>query len=180
MPEKSPGCEGRQNQQPNCSEASRFYSKDSIVIATFGASTVAGTGAMGFQGFLKKHIEHCYSGKVVAIDNFAIPGETTFQGLLRIDEALRNRTGFFFILMGANDALRITEGTMKVSDTEASSIAIYVFKAAREKRVRKNANYEIAPRLVPGSEFFSRRTCGIISDDGFGPVHLFRPIRTIT
>ncbi|MXV15117.1 SGNH/GDSL hydrolase family protein [Hufsiella ginkgonis] len=107
-------------QQPNCSQASQFYTKDSISIVTFGASTVAGVGGAGFQGYLQKQIAYCYTGKTIQIDNFAVPGETTVQGLSRIDAAIAGHSGFFFILMGANDALRITDGKMKLAETESS------------------------------------------------------------
>jgi hypothetical protein len=67
-------------QTPNCSSASKFYSKDSINITTFGASTVAGMGGFSFQPDLQKNFENCYVGKTVSITNNGIPGETTTQG----------------------------------------------------------------------------------------------------
>jgi acyl-CoA thioesterase-1 len=105
-------------QTPSCSSAAKFYSKDSIVITTFGASTVAGIGGFSFQPDLKQNFENCYLNKVVDITNNGIPGETTTQGLTRFPKAIENRTGFVLILIGANDAQAIVNKKMKLSDTE--------------------------------------------------------------
>lgn len=105
-------------QTPNCSSAARFYSKDSINITTFGASTIAGVGGFGFQDNLRQNFENCYTGKIIDITNNGIGGETTTQGLTRFPKAIENRTGFIIILMGANDAQAIVNKKMKLSDTE--------------------------------------------------------------
>jgi acyl-CoA thioesterase-1 len=105
-------------QTPTCSSASKFYSKDSIIITTFGASTVAGVGGFSFQPELQQNFEGCYVGKVVDITNNGVPGETTTQGLTRFPKAIENRTGFIIIDMGANDAQYIVNKKMKLSDTE--------------------------------------------------------------
>lgn len=105
-------------QMPNCSAASKFYSKDSINITTFGASTVAGIGGFSFQPGLKQNFETCYTGKIIDITNNGIPGETTTQGLTRFPKAIEGRTGFLVIDMGANDAQAIVNKKMRINDTE--------------------------------------------------------------
>lgn len=105
-------------QTPTCSAASKFYSKDSINVTTFGASTVAGVGGFSFQGYLQQNIENCYAGKVVTVTTNGVYGETTTQGLTRFPGAIQGRTGFLMILMGANDAQYIAQKKMRLSDTE--------------------------------------------------------------
>jgi lysophospholipase L1-like esterase len=105
-------------QTPNCSSADKFYSKDSINITTFGASTVAGVGGFSFQPGLQLNFENCYVGKVISITTNAIPGETTTQGLIRFPSAIAGRTGFVVIDIGANDAQAIVNKKMKITDTE--------------------------------------------------------------
>jgi acyl-CoA thioesterase-1 len=107
-------------QTPSCSAASQFYSKDSINVTTFGASTVAGVGGFSFQGYLQQDIEICYPGKVVTITNNGVFGETTTQGLLRFPGAIAGRTGFVCILMGADDALALGKGQGNIKTTEAN------------------------------------------------------------
>src|ERR1700712_4198478 len=94
-------------QTPSCSVASKFYSKDSIIITTFGASTVAGINGFSFQPYLKQNFEYCYVGKTVIITNYGIPGQTTTQGLARFQSVSAGKTGFVCILMGVNDALNL-------------------------------------------------------------------------
>ncbi len=105
-------------QLPSCSPAAKFYSKDSIVITTFGASTVHGMYGYNFQDPLQRDFEHCYLGKIVNITNNGIPGETTTQGLPRFPGAIAGRTGFILILMGLNDAIAMANNTMKIAETE--------------------------------------------------------------
>jgi len=105
-------------QTPSCSAASKFYSKDSINVTAFGASTVAGVGGFSFESFLQQNIENCYTGKVVTITNNGVYGETTTQGLVRFPTAIQGRSGFLLILMGANDAQSIANKKMKLSETE--------------------------------------------------------------
>ncbi|MCX2584270.1 SGNH/GDSL hydrolase family protein [Pedobacter sp. MR22-3] len=104
----------------SCPEAAQFYAKDSINIVTFGASTVEGVKGVGFQTMLKSNFENCYTNKVVDITNQGIGGQTTIQGLLRIDNAVKDRTGFIVISMGINDALAITSGKGSLAETEAN------------------------------------------------------------
>ncbi|RDC58254.1 T9SS C-terminal target domain-containing protein [Pedobacter chinensis] len=104
----------------SCPEAAQFYAKDSINIVTFGASTVEGVGGVGFQDALKNNFLNCYTNKIVDITNHGIGGQTTYQGLLRIDNAIRDRTGFIVISMGINDAAAIANGRGSIAETEAN------------------------------------------------------------
>jgi len=104
----------------SCPEAAQFYAKDSINIVTFGASTIEGVNGVGFQNMLKSNFENCYVNKVVDITNQGIGGQTTLQGLLRIDNAIRDRTGFIVISMGINDALAISNGRGSLAQTESN------------------------------------------------------------
>ena len=104
----------------SCPEAAQYYSKDSINIVTFGASTVEGVKGLGFQTMLQNNFTNCYTNKTVDITNHGIGGQTTFQGLLRIDNAIANRTGFIVIDMGINDALAIAAGKGNVAETVAN------------------------------------------------------------
>jgi len=108
------------NIKVSCPEAAQYYSKDSINIVTFGASTVEGVKGLGFQTMLQTNFINCYPGKVVDITNRGIGGQTTLQGLLRIDNAIRNRTGFIVISMGINDASAITNGRGSIAETTAN------------------------------------------------------------
>jgi len=103
---------------PVCGPQVQFYSKDSLRIITFGASTVEGTPKpLSFQRPLQAYLENCYPTKPLFIFNFGVGGETTGQGLLRIDAALNNQADFFLVLMGANDAIRITDNQQRLSET---------------------------------------------------------------
>jgi acyl-CoA thioesterase-1 len=104
----------------SCPEAAQFYAKDSINIVTFGASTIEGVNGVGFQNMLKSNFENCYVNKVVDITNQGIGGQTTLQGLLRIDNAVGDRTGFIVISMGINDALAISNGRGSLAQTESN------------------------------------------------------------
>lgn len=108
------------NVKISCPEAAQYYAKDSINIVTFGASTVEGVKGLGFQSMLESNFFNCYPGKVINITNQGIGGQTTLQGLLRIDKAVLNRTGFIVISMGINDALAINAGRGSISQTEAN------------------------------------------------------------
>ncbi|MES2278201.1 MAG: SGNH/GDSL hydrolase family protein [Bacteroidota bacterium] len=121
-------------QTPSCSSASKFYSKDSINITTFGASTVAGVGGFNFQDNLRQNFESCYVGKVIDITNNGIPGETTTQGLTRFPKVIEGRTGFIVIDMGANDAQYIANKKMKLSDTERN-MRYYIEEALKHKLI---------------------------------------------
>lgn len=105
------------NVKVSCPESAQYYAKDSINIVTFGASTVEGVGGLGFQNMLESNFLNCYSGKAVNITNNGIGGQTTLQGLLRIDKAVKDRTGFIVIDMGINDALAIANGKGSVAET---------------------------------------------------------------
>lgn len=107
-------------QVPSCSAAARFYSKDSINVTTFGASTVQGINGFSFQNFLKNNIQSCYTGVIVTVTTNGVGGETSTQGLKRYPAAIAGRTGFVLILIGANDALALVNKTMTIKQTEAN------------------------------------------------------------
>ncbi|MEO6523701.1 MAG: GDSL-type esterase/lipase family protein [Mucilaginibacter sp.] len=110
-------------QTPSCSVASKFYSKDSINITTFGASTVHGIGGFSFQPYLKQNFEYCYPGKVVTVSNYGISAQTTSEGLARFADAVAGKTGFVCILMGVNDALNLVTPTMATAQQANKAIA---------------------------------------------------------
>ncbi|RYE34357.1 MAG: T9SS type A sorting domain-containing protein [Sphingobacteriaceae bacterium] len=107
-------------QKPSCSLSSKLYSKDSINITTFGASTVAGINGLQFQPFLKADFEACYPGKTVIVGNYGIPGQTTTQGLVRFESTIKDKKGFLLILIGLNDALAIVDNKMKIAETQSN------------------------------------------------------------
>ncbi len=108
----------------SCPEAAKYYAKDSINIVTFGASTIEGVRGLSFQEMLKGNFANCYNVKAIDITNEGIGGQTTAQGLLRIDKAISGRTGFIVINMGINDAIAITAKRLTVAETEANMRAI--------------------------------------------------------
>ncbi len=110
----------------SCPEFTQFYSKDSINIVTFGASTVQGVNGMNFQEPLTKNFKNCYKNKVVNIENFGIGGETTGQCLRRLEDAIDNKTGFIVIIAGANDAIQLETGKLTIKETEANMRKIIV------------------------------------------------------
>ncbi|MFD2583857.1 GDSL-type esterase/lipase family protein [Pedobacter vanadiisoli] len=116
--------QGQNPTRVSCPEAAQYYSKDSINIVTFGASTVEGVKGLGFQTMLQNNFLNCYTNKIVDITNHGIGGQTTFQGLLRIDNAIANRTGFIVIDMGINDAISIAAGKGSVAETVANMRAL--------------------------------------------------------
>ncbi|WP_316830029.1 SGNH/GDSL hydrolase family protein [Pedobacter aquatilis] len=122
------------NTKVSCPEAAQYYAKDSINIVTFGASTVEGVRGLGFQTMLESNFANCYTGKVIDITNQGIGGQTTLQGLLRIDNAVQNRTGFIVIDMGINDALSIATGKGSVAETE-SNMRLLITTSLKQKLV---------------------------------------------
>lgn len=118
-----------QSKFPVCGPQAKFYSKDSIRVIAFGASTVQGVPApLNFESSLFEYLGNCYPGKPILIFNNGIAGETTSQGLLRIDAALNTPAEFCLILMGSNDAFRITDNLATVSQT-ISNMRILIEKA---------------------------------------------------
>lgn len=109
-----------QTQQASCPESAQYYSKDSINVVTFGASTVAGVNGLDFQSYLTTHFVDCYKNKTIKIEKYGVAGETTGQSLLRLDNAIYAKTGFIVILVGANDAVNIEAGKQKIAETEAN------------------------------------------------------------
>lgn len=126
-----------QTQNPtrvSCPDAAQYYAKDSINIVTFGASTVEGVNGLGFQTMLQNNFLNCYANKIVDITNHGIGGQTTFQGLLRIDNAITNRTGFIVIDMGINDAIAIAAGKGSVAETVAN-MRVFITTSMKQKLV---------------------------------------------
>ena len=117
-----------------CPESAQYYSKDSINIITFGASTVEGVNGLDFQPYLTTSFLKCYPKKTINIQKYGIGGETTGQGLLRIDNAITNKTGFIVILMGANDAVHIQAGKLNIVQTEAS-MRLLITKSLAQKLI---------------------------------------------
>ncbi|PWS29900.1 SGNH/GDSL hydrolase family protein [Pedobacter paludis] len=137
----------------SCPEAAQFYAKDSINIVTFGASTVEGVGGVGFQSMLLSNFQNCYPNKVVDITNHGIGGQTTIQGLLRIENAIRDRTGFIVIDMGINDAVAIRDKKQTVANTEAN-MRVIIEASLRQKLVPilctlQNVDDRTTANLVP-------------------------------
>ena len=123
------------NIKVSCPESAQYYAKDSINIVTFGASTVEGVKGLGFQDMLQSNFQNCYSGKVVNITNQGIGGQTTLQGLLRIDKAVKDRTGFIVIDMGINDAIAITSRKSgSLAETE-SNMRLLITTSLQQKLV---------------------------------------------
>lgn len=137
----------------SCPEAAQFYAKDSINIVTFGASTVEGVGGVGFQAMLLSNFQNCYANKVVDITNHGISGQTTIQGLLRIDNAIKDRTGFIVIDMGINDAISIRDKKQTVANTE-TNMRVIIETSLRQKLVPilctlQNVDDRTTANLVP-------------------------------
>lgn len=118
----------------SCPESAQYYSKDSINIVTFGASTVQGINGLDFQSYLTTNFLKCYSKKTINIQKYGVGGETTAQGLLRIDNAIANKTGFIVILMGANDAIQIDAGKGSIAQTE-KNMRLLITKSLAQKLV---------------------------------------------
>lgn len=107
-------------QNPSCSLSSKLYTKDSISIITFGASTVAGINGLDFQKYLKADFQACYPRKTILVGNYGISGQTTTQGLARFETTIKGKTGFVLILIGLNDAFAIVDGKTKLAETESN------------------------------------------------------------
>jgi len=144
---------------PVCGPQAQFYSKDSLRIITFGASTVEGIPKpLNFQMPLQAYLEHCYGSKPVTIFNNGVAGETTAQGLLRIDAALSNQADFFLILMGANDAIRITDNQLRLN-TVVDNMRLLIAKA-KEKNLSViigTVQYFVETRGTAAERLLSRR-----------------------
>lgn len=130
----------------SCPESAKYYSKDSINVVTFGASTVAGVNGLDFQTNLTNNFLNCYIGKIVNVQKYGVSGETTGQGLLRIDNAIAGKTGFIVLLIGANDATAIEAGKQKIAETEANMRQLIV----------KSLNQALIPILCTIQNFDDR------------------------
>ncbi len=118
----------------SCPESAKYYSKDSINVITFGASTVEGVNGLDFQPLLTTNFLRCYPTKTINVQKYGVGGETTGQGLLRIDNAIANKTGFIVILMGANDAVQIVSGKQTINQTEAN-MRLLITKSLNQKLI---------------------------------------------
>lgn len=130
----------------SCPESAKYYSRDSVNVITFGASTVAGVNGLDFQTYLTSNFLNCYTTKTINIQKYGVPGETTGKGLLRIDDAIAYKTGFIVLLMGANDAIEIEAGRQKIEETEANMRTLIV----------KSLNQNLVP-IVCTLQFFDDR-----------------------
>jgi len=104
----------------SCPESAQYYSKDSINVITFGASTVEGVKGLEFQSYLTQHFTRCYINKAIRVEKYGVSGETTGESLLRLNAAISGKTGFIVILVGVNDAVRIEAGRQSIAETEAN------------------------------------------------------------
>jgi lysophospholipase L1-like esterase len=85
---------------PGCSRDVPKATRDGPIVA-FGDSLVYGTGSSGggFVKMLERDIGR-------PIENLGVPGDTTADGLERIDEVLDLDAGVVILLLGGNDFLR--------------------------------------------------------------------------
>jgi acyl-CoA thioesterase-1 len=132
----------------SCPESAQYFSKDSINVVTFGASTVEGVGGLDFQVGLTGNFLKCYPSKVINVQKYGVGGETTEQGLLRIDNAIANKTGFIVILMGANDAVAIATDKQSIAQTEANMRLL----------ITKSLTQKLVPIICTIQNFDDRRT----------------------
>lgn len=135
-----------QTQPASCPESAQYYSKDSINVVTFGASTVEGVNGIDFQSYLTGNFTNCYKNKSINIQKYGVGGETTTQSLLRIDNAIRGKTGFIVILAGVNDAVQIDAGRQTLAETEASM----------RELIKRSLKQSLIP-LVSTLQFFDDR-----------------------
>ncbi|WP_162847125.1 GDSL-type esterase/lipase family protein [Mucilaginibacter gracilis] len=131
-------------QTPSCSAASKFYSKDSIIITTFGASTVAGVNGYSFQPYLQANFKYCYVGKAIVVTNYGIAGQTTTQGLARFQSAITGKTGFVCILMGVNDALNLVSGSKPATAAQVTK-ALAITQSNMEDMVQMALSNNLVP-----------------------------------
>ncbi len=111
---------GAQGMAVSCPESAQYYSKDSINVITFGASTVEGVRGLEFQSYLTQNFTRCYSNKIIKVEKYGVGGETTGQSLARLDAAISGKAGFILIMIGVNDAIRIEAGRQLIDETEAN------------------------------------------------------------
>lgn len=125
---------GAQGMAVSCPESAQYYSKDSINVITFGASTVEGVRGLEFQSYLAQNFGRCYVNKVIRVEKYGVGGETTGQSLARLDAAIFGKAGFILIMIGVNDAIRIEAGRQTIDETEANMRQI-IKKALTQKLV---------------------------------------------
>lgn len=125
---------GAQTMGVSCPESAQYYSKDSINIITFGASTVEGVKGLEFQSYLTQNFIKCYTNKTIRVEKYGVSGETTGQSLLRLNAAISGKTGFIVIMVGVNDAVRIEAGRQTVAETEAN-MRLIINAALKQKLI---------------------------------------------
>lgn len=125
---------GAQGMAVSCPESAQYYSKDSINVITFGASTVEGVKGLEFQPYLAQNFGRCYVNKVIKVEKYGVGGETVGQSLLRLNSAINGKTGFLVILVGANDAVRIEAGRQSITETEAN-MRLIITAALKQKLI---------------------------------------------
>jgi acyl-CoA thioesterase I len=94
-------------------------------ILAFGDSLTAGLGlppAAAFPAQLESRLRS--QGIAVAVINGGVSGETTAEGLPRLDRALADRPGFVLLELGANDALRGVDPMLVQSNLRAIIVKI--------------------------------------------------------
>jgi len=111
---------GAQGTPVSCPESAQYYSKDSINVITFGASTVEGVRGLEFQSYLTQNFARCYTNKTIKVEKYGVGGETTGQSLSRLDAAIFGKAGFIVIMIGVNDAIRIEAGRQSIDETETN------------------------------------------------------------
>lgn len=131
----------------SCPESAKYYSKDSINVITFGASTVEGVNGIDFQTYLTQNFEKCYQDKVINVYKNGVGGETTTQSLLRLDNAMAKKTGFIVFMVGVNDAVRIEAGRQTIAETEASMRTL----------IEKSLNRKLIPMVCTLQSFDDRK-----------------------
>ncbi len=89
------------NRAPAVAELTNYPLQNNTVVA-FGDSLVFGIGTKAGGGFVAL-LERQLKTEIV---NLGVPGDTTADGLARIDLALEQRPGVVLILLGGNDFLR--------------------------------------------------------------------------
>ena len=123
-----------QGMPASCPESAKYYSKDSINVITFGASTVEGVNGTDFQSYLTRNFVNCYVNKEVRVEKFGVGGETTGKSLLRLNAAIATKTGFIVILVGVNDAVSIEAGRQSIGATE-SNMRLIITRSLNQKLV---------------------------------------------
>ncbi len=88
----------------------------------FGDSITEGFGDSssppGYPPKLKRILSD--AGRDVTIDNFGLGGETSFEGLSRIDSALDGGGDYLLLMEGTNDITMVAEGALSIESVVAN------------------------------------------------------------